>query len=174
MARSQQQATPAPAPLVIHRAYIRLRPDGTDDFWFEGVLPGQRRVRDLTASPAYATIIVRDFWGQSAGMASLSPDTWRLVARKARVIYHPTYAGTGHLPAITRAQVENARARHAALADCPAVTDRAHVHPDYRPVYNGVAWASEAARLSAELAEQAEAARLAQSSPATGQAVARG
>lgn len=99
-----------------------------------GILPGCRKDVRLSYSPYAKRIVFRPMHG-SSGVACIEPETFRKLLRLAPVVCDPLFPME-----VTSEVINLARLEAEDICSCPAVTDMTHVHPSFKPEYDGISY----------------------------------
>jgi len=91
----------------------------------KGILPGCRKVTDLSVTPMTGHIWVKNLWSYN-GNANINPSDWKELIKATPVVTDKLFPYTLTPEIVKAAYVD---ALH--ITDCPAVTDTTHVRPGY-------------------------------------------
>jgi hypothetical protein len=101
----------------------------------KAILPGCRKASDMTFSPMYGYIWVKNLWSYN-GAASVSPEDWAALVKLSPVVSDSLESFKYPL---TPEVIADAYKDALRITEAEVLTDRTHVHPKYTgPEFNPI------------------------------------
>jgi hypothetical protein len=93
----------------------------------KGILPGCRKVATLSITPMLGYVWVKNLWSYN-GKANIAPADWAALINTSPVV---SATSPSFQYPLTPEVIKDAYADALRVTNCPAITDRSHVHPNY-------------------------------------------